>query len=279
MKTRVKICGITNLADAQAAVEAGADALGFNFYEKSPRYVSLKTAAAISKQLPPFVMRVGVFLDAEADFVLRAIGEAGLTMLQFHGDEPPRMADMRTLFDAIINDDPLPEENDQNAQNLGTTSTKAPTTKKAPTPTATPEAQREQVTTTSPSDVTVRVSNATTQSGLATTATSQLKRDGFNVMTPDDYPSSVNATTVLFSPGNEQAAATVASSFANPKIQRVSGYGQVVQVVLGPDFKSVTAPPPSGSSISLQIERGSGNAPAKLPEDLTVTNAADTTCE
>src|SRR5208282_3962087 len=56
---------------------------------KSPRYVSLKTAAAISKQLPPFVMRVGVFVDAETDFILRAIGEAGLTMLQFHGDEPP----------------------------------------------------------------------------------------------------------------------------------------------------------------------------------------------
>ena len=89
MNTKVKICGITNLADAQAAVEAGADALGFNFYEKSPRHVSLKTAAEISKQLPPFVMRVGVFVDAEPDFVLRAISEAGLTMLQFHGDEPP----------------------------------------------------------------------------------------------------------------------------------------------------------------------------------------------
>jgi phosphoribosylanthranilate isomerase len=89
MKTRVKICGITNLADAQAAVEAGADALGFNFYEKSPRYVSLKTAAAISKQLPPFVMRVGVFVSAPEEFVLRAIVECNLTMLQFHGDEPP----------------------------------------------------------------------------------------------------------------------------------------------------------------------------------------------
>jgi phosphoribosylanthranilate isomerase len=89
MSTKVKICGIKNLADAQAAVEAGADALGFNFYKKSPRYVTLKTAAAISKQLPPFVMRVGVFVDAEADFVLRAISEVGLTMLQFHGDEPP----------------------------------------------------------------------------------------------------------------------------------------------------------------------------------------------
>lgn len=198
-----------------------------------------------------------------------------------NGDEPPRMADMRALFDAVINDDPLPEENDQNAQNLSASPTtgpsKAPTTKKTPAPA--PEAQHEQITTTSPSGVTVRVSNATTQSGLAATATTQLKRDGFNVMSPDDYPSSVSGTTVLFSPGNEEAAATVASSFANAKVQRVSGYGQVVQVVLGPDFQSVSTPSPSGSSMSLQIERGSSNAPAKLPEDLTVTNAADTTCE
>ena len=106
---------------------------------------------------------------------------------------------------------------------------------------------------TSPQDVTVRVSNATTQSGLAATATSQLKRNGFNVMTPDDYPSSVNTTTVLFSPGNEQAAATVASSFANAKVQRVSGYGQVIQAVLDPDFNSVTTPAPSGSAISMQV--------------------------
>jgi len=200
-----------------------------------------------------------------------------------NGDEPPRMADVRALFDAIINDDPLPEENDHNAQNLGTSPisgpTTAPTTKKTPPPSAAPEAQHQQVTTTSPQDVTVRVSNATARTGLATTATSQLKTDGFNVMTPDDYPSSVNTTTVLFSPGNEAAAATVASSFTNARVQRVSGYGQVVQVVLGPDFNSVSTPPPTGSSISMQIERGSGNAQTKLPEDLTVTNAADTTCE
>jgi len=204
-----------------------------------------------------------------------------------NGDEPPRMADVRSLFDAIINDDPLPQENDHNAQNLGTSPTSGPTSKPSsgpvPAPTTTkaptPQAQREQVMTTSPEDVTVRVSNATTQSGLATTATSQLKRHGFNVMTPDDYPSSVNATTVLFSAGNEQAAATVASAFANAKVQRVSGYGQVVQVVLGPDFNSVTVPAPSGSSVTVQIDRGSGSAPATLPEDLTVTNAADTSCE
>ena len=197
-----------------------------------------------------------------------------------NGDEPPRTSDMRSLFDAIINDDPLPMENDHNAQNLDATrSGSTPTTKKTPPPSAAPEAQHQQVTTASPQDVTVRVSNATSQTGLAATVTSQLKHNGFNVMSPDDYTSQVNGTTVLFSAGNEQAAATVASTFANAKIERVSGYGQVVQVVLGPDFKSVTSPPPTGSSVNVQIDRNPGNATAKLPEDLTVTNAADTTCE
>ena len=89
MSTRVKICGITNLADALAAVEAGADALGLNFYKGSPRHVSVKTAAEISKQLPPFIMRAGVFVNADENLVTRAIGECGLSLLQFHGDEPP----------------------------------------------------------------------------------------------------------------------------------------------------------------------------------------------
>jgi LCP family protein required for cell wall assembly len=201
-----------------------------------------------------------------------------------NGDEPPRTADMKALFAAIINDDPLPLENDHNAQSLGTSPTSGPTsapstapTKKAPA--ATPETRREQVTTTSPQDVTVQVSNSTAQTGLASTATNQLKHNGFNVMTPDDYPSSLNATTVFFSPGNEQAAATVASAFANAKVERVNGIGQVVQVVLGPDFSSVSAPPPSGSSISVQIGRNANSPTTKLPGDLTVTNAADTSCE
>jgi len=89
MSTWVKICGITNLADAQLAVEARADALGFVFYEKSPRHLTIPAAAAVSKQLPGFVMRVGVFVNALKAEVLRAIGECGLNLLQFHGDEPP----------------------------------------------------------------------------------------------------------------------------------------------------------------------------------------------
>ncbi|MBX9642259.1 MAG: LytR C-terminal domain-containing protein, partial [Mycobacteriaceae bacterium] len=111
------------------------------------------------------------------------------------------------------------------------------------------------------------------------TAASQLKRNGFNVMTPDDYPNSLKTTTVFFSPGNEQAAATVAAAFGNSRVERVTGIGSVVQVVLGPDFSAVTSPPPSGSSVSMQISRNTSSPPTRLPEDLTVTNAADTTCE
>ncbi|CFE47697.1 transcriptional regulator LytR family [Mycobacterium tuberculosis] len=125
----------------------------------------------------------------------------------------------------------------------------------------------------------MQVSNSTGQAGLATTATDQLKRNGFNVMAPDDYPSSLLATTVFFSPGNEQAAATVAAVFGQSKIERVTGIGQLVQVVLGQDFSAVRAPLPSGSTVSVQISRNSSSPPTKLPEDLTVTNAADTTCE
>jgi len=89
MSVRVKICGITNLADAQAAAEAGADALGFVFYTKSPRLVSIKAAAEISRALPPFIIRVGVFVNPTREFVSKAVAGCGLNLLQFHGDEPP----------------------------------------------------------------------------------------------------------------------------------------------------------------------------------------------
>ena len=69
MSVRVKICGITNLADAQATAEAGADALGFVFYEKSPRFVSMETATEISRALPPFIMRAGVFVNPTKEHV------------------------------------------------------------------------------------------------------------------------------------------------------------------------------------------------------------------
>jgi phosphoribosylanthranilate isomerase len=89
MSVKVKICGVTNLEDALAAVDAGADALGFMFYEPSPRNVSIKAAADIIRRLPPFVAKVGVFVNATEETVRMTVTECGLDTLQFHGDEPP----------------------------------------------------------------------------------------------------------------------------------------------------------------------------------------------
>lgn len=87
METKVKICGLTSVADALAAAEAGADMIGLMFYAGSPRHITLPQAVAIARALPPFVLRVGVFVNPEPDHVTRAIAECGLNLLQFHGDE------------------------------------------------------------------------------------------------------------------------------------------------------------------------------------------------
>jgi phosphoribosylanthranilate isomerase len=89
MSVKVKICGIANAPDAVAAVEGGADALGFMFYEPSPRHVSIRQVTEILRELPPFIIKVGVFVDAPEDTVIRAIGDCGLNVLQFHGNETP----------------------------------------------------------------------------------------------------------------------------------------------------------------------------------------------
>lgn len=86
-RTRVKICGITSVADGLAAAEAGADMVGLMFYEQSPRYITLRRAVEIARELPPFVARVGVFANPAETDVSRAIAECGVSLLQFHGDE------------------------------------------------------------------------------------------------------------------------------------------------------------------------------------------------
>jgi len=88
MSVRVKICGITNLEDARMAVEAGADALGFVFCIASPRCLSYSNACQIIRQMPPMVMKIGVFVNPPAEVARLAI-ECGLDAIQFHGDEPP----------------------------------------------------------------------------------------------------------------------------------------------------------------------------------------------
>ena len=99
---RVKICGITNWTDARLAVKAGADALGFNFYRKSPRYIAPDAARLIATRLPRRVLLVGIFVNTAADDVLRIARNVDLNVVQLHGEESP--ADVR-IAERIVSGD------------------------------------------------------------------------------------------------------------------------------------------------------------------------------
>jgi len=99
--TWIKICGITNLDDALAATDAGANALGFVFYPKSPRHVTLETARSIIAKVPAQMEKVGVFVNETVDHVRDTVKQAGLTAVQLHGDEAPEFS--RALFHGLAN--------------------------------------------------------------------------------------------------------------------------------------------------------------------------------
>ena len=86
---KVKICGITNLFDALVSARSGCDALGFVFYRKSPRYIEPEKAKAIISQLPPHIIKIGVFVNARENNIKRIAKVCSLDMLQFHGNESP----------------------------------------------------------------------------------------------------------------------------------------------------------------------------------------------
>lgn len=99
---RIKICGITNLQDAIAAVEYGADAIGFVFYNKSPRAVTPGVAKEIISQLPPFLPTVGVFVDEKPSEIENVINYVGLNIIQLHGSETPEECNLsRKVIKAI----------------------------------------------------------------------------------------------------------------------------------------------------------------------------------
>ena len=208
------------------------------------------------------------------------------------GNEEPRTEAVRALFDAIIEDQALPGENDSNATlSPLTAATKAPdanpvrVTAETPSPTDTEvdTSVTEQVKTVAadPRDVTVAVVDPSGRDGLAESATTEFAGYGFDVRTTGSYSqwSPVTATTVYYSLGNEQAAATVAATLPNATIERIDGLAEVVQVVLGPDFTEVAYPKASDTPLSVAVTHSSSDTPARLPSDLTVTNGADVSCD
>jgi phosphoribosylanthranilate isomerase len=103
MSIKIKICGITNAQDAEAAVTGGADALGFVFYPQSPRYLEAAVAKRIIAQLPPFVLSVGVFVNQDQETIRHVFDECGLSFAQLHGDETPMFCESlgRTVLRAL----------------------------------------------------------------------------------------------------------------------------------------------------------------------------------
>jgi len=89
VSTRVKVCGVTRVEDARVAWAAGADALGLNFYPRSPRYVTAEKAAELARTRPALGAVVGVFVNESPDIIRNRVRECGLTSVQLHGDEPP----------------------------------------------------------------------------------------------------------------------------------------------------------------------------------------------
>ena len=103
MATRVKICGITRLEDAQQAVDLGAAALGFNFYPPSPRYIEPEAARAMVRRLPPFVTSVGVFAnETDAGRVISTARDAGATAVQLHGPGFPDLQELLSAFTLLV---------------------------------------------------------------------------------------------------------------------------------------------------------------------------------
>jgi phosphoribosylanthranilate isomerase len=113
--TLVKICGITNLEDALVSIEAGADALGFNFYKHSPRYIAPTKVLEIIKQLPDSVLKVGIFVNEDSPKdVTQIAGDARLDAVQLHGEEPPSYCHELKSYHVIkalrVSDDFKPED-------------------------------------------------------------------------------------------------------------------------------------------------------------------------
>jgi phosphoribosylanthranilate isomerase len=103
LPTRIKICGLTRLEDAQRAADLGAAALGFNFYPPSPRYIEPAAARAIIRRLPPFVAAVGVFAnETDSGHVISRAREAGATTVQVHGPRFPALDELFAVFTLVV---------------------------------------------------------------------------------------------------------------------------------------------------------------------------------
>ncbi|MFF0452086.1 LCP family protein [Nocardia africana] len=182
-----------------------------------------------------------------------------------YGNEIPRESDIKAIFQAIIDDQPLPGE------------------KKAPEPSkSAPAPAPPQLTAVDPSTVSVQVSNGSGATGVASTAATKFASDGFQIYNVGNYSGgTIDTTTVRYSAGHEAEAATVASALPGAKLAVASGLGSIVEVALGADFSGTVGTPTAfGSPVPAPAGATEAAAtPVTLPSDLEHVNAGDDLCK
>ena len=180
------------------------------------------------------------------------------------GNEIPRLDDIKAIFQAIIDDQPLPGEERTSGDKKETTP--------APAPDITELAS-------APEELSVQVSNGSGVSGLAAGTADRLAAYGFGIYSVGNYSSTSRQTIVRFAPGLEAEAATLASAIPGAVLESTSGLGSIVEVVLGTEFDgTLTAPAAPGTPVDSGPTRISVEEDAELPADLAVTNATDNPC-
>lgn len=188
-----------------------------------------------------------------------------------YGNEIPRESDIKALFRAIIDDQPLPGE--QKAPEIT-----APGEDDAP---AAPEPPTSSLTAVDPSIVSIQVSNASGAPGAAGSAATRLSNQGFGIYTTGNYLGGSSTTTkVRYASGHEAEAATVASAIPGASLEPAEELGSIVELVLGEDFSGTVLPPTSVGSTLPSVPIGTpASSPVALPSDLEHMNAADDTCK
>ncbi|GAA1481267.1 hypothetical protein GCM10009624_17070 [Gordonia sinesedis] len=193
-------------------------------------------------------------------------------------NEIPRTEDIDAIFNAIIDDKPLPGE--EKAKQSGSSSTSSSSRTSASAPAPTPKAPPSKVTATAqnPGNVGVRILNGTGRAGEASDVSDRLTPDGFDVRGVADASENRSDTVIRYGPGEQDSAATLAEMFPGATIQLDRTVRSGVEVILGSDFTgSLATAPAAGSTLSVdQLPPAANNS--NLPNDLAVTNAGDTTC-
>ncbi|GAB4582917.1 LCP family protein [Nocardia sp. IFM 10818] len=180
-----------------------------------------------------------------------------------YGNEIPRESDIKAIFRAVIDDQPLPGE-------------KTPD----PATTTTEEAPKPKLTAVDPSTVSLQVSNASGIAGTAATAATKLANQGFQIYSTGNYAEGASAKTkVRYSSGQEAAAATVASAIPGASLEAASGLGSIVEVVLGSDYAGTVRTPTAFGQTLADAPAATEAAQVTLPSDLEHVNAADDTCK